>query len=556
MRLLQITRWLSNPLLWSNADKMIVFASVFALVNAPIALLTHVVYTDPSLVPAVFRPVSPVIYGIQIGFVGIAVAAILLLLHLRRSNPGGLWYIYTLYPLAAIHDAIGTAWFGHSTNSISLLSMLAFPFIAYLFFDYVTALITLSCFLLVYGIFLVLEYMGHIPYAPGLESAPFDGGVIMPYWVIFNLGVGSVIVLAMFLISGALITSWRTREAEVMKMSEFLKNMFGRYMSTEIMQELMDNPDKHLSSGEKREVTVVMTDLRGFSAISERLSPEQVVRLLNNYVSFMADVCKKYNGTLNDIIGDALLMTFGAPVRMDNHALAAVACAVQMQNTMAEVNEANSSEGLPHIAMGVGIHTDEVIIGNIGSEDRAKFTVIGSGVNLASRIEAYTVGGQVLVSDNVKSIAGGSLRVDRRFELFPKGSESPITVYDIGGVGLPYNVALVKPEEHKLHLPKVLRVGFVVVEGKQMGGQEHEGSFSDISLMGGILNCTIELEMLSNIKLRLLEVSEDLAHVSFYGKVTAREGQGRYMVKFTAMPTEINAFVQAAFLIHPQRQDV
>lgn len=108
----------------------------------------------------------------------------------------------------------------------------------------------------------------------------------------------------------------------------------------------------------------------------------------------MMSICRLYKGTVNDIIGDALLVTFGAPVANPSHAADAIACAIAMQNAMRNVNADNLRDGLPELAMGIGLNTDEAVVGNVGSEERSKFGVIGAGVNLTSRIESHTVGGK------------------------------------------------------------------------------------------------------------------------------------------------------------------
>ncbi len=206
--------------------------------------------------------------------------------------------------------------------------------------------------------------------------------------------------------------------------AEFLKDMFGRYLSEEVTSTLLENPDMVKLGGEKRRVTIMMSDLRGFTALAERLEPEQVVQILNAYFEVMVDVLLKYNATINEIIGDALLVLFGAPQEMPDRAERAIACAIEMQNAMARVNEHNRSQGLPEIEMGIGLNDEEVIVGNIGSSKRSKYGVVGSGVNMTSRIESYSVGGQILISDSVRKEAGdiftGRLYPNRNSERIPR----------------------------------------------------------------------------------------------------------------------------------------
>jgi adenylate cyclase len=143
------------------------------------------------------------------------------------------------------------------------------------------------------------------------------------------------------------------------------------------------------------------------------LPPEEVVRILNLYLGAMSDTIAHYNGTINEFIGDGIFVLFGAPIQREDDAKRAIACAVAMQNAMIGVNQQNLKLGLPTLEMGIGINTGEVVVGNIGSQKRAKYTVIGSHANLAARIETYTVGGQVLVSEYTCQEAGAHRHDDR-----------------------------------------------------------------------------------------------------------------------------------------------
>jgi adenylate cyclase len=168
--------------------------------------------------------------------------------------------------------------------------------------------------------------------------------------------------------------------------NRFIRETFGRYLSEEIVHDILETPDGLKLGGEKRNVTIMMTDLRGFTALSERLEPEQVVRMLNGYFEVMVDLIHQYNGTINEIIGDSLLVIFGAPQEIIDRAQRAIACAVDMQNAMTKVNKENLNLDLPELEMGIGLHDTEIIVGNIGSIKRIKYSVVGSGVNMASRI--------------------------------------------------------------------------------------------------------------------------------------------------------------------------
>ena len=182
-------------------------------------------------------------------------------------------------------------------------------------------------------------------------------------------------------------------------------------------------------------LTILMSDLRGFTPMSDKLGPEKVVKILNHYLHHMVDIVLKWGGTIDEIIGDALLIIFGAPVKMKDHAKRAASCAIEMQQAMKGLNEVLKSEGLVEIQMGIGLNTGEVVVGNIGSEKRMKYSVVGGPVNLTARIEAFTIGGQILASKATCDQLGPEARLDGKLRVNMKGYSRPVAIYEVGGLG-------------------------------------------------------------------------------------------------------------------------
>src|SRR4249920_2306001 len=224
--------------------------------------------------------------------------------------------------------------------------------------------------------------------------------------------------------SWADVTDRKRVEAELQRMAEqvelrnkFIRETFGKYLTDEVVSTVLESPTGLQTGGEKRMITMMMTDLRGFTSLSERLAPERVVAMLNRYLTSMVAVITQYQGTIDEFIGDAIFVLFGAPVWQEDDAQRAVACAVAMQLEMASVNEQNRQEDLPEIEMGIGVHTGQVVVGNIGSPERMKYGVVGSHVNLTSRIQTYTTGGQILISDTARREVGHILKIGTRMEV-------------------------------------------------------------------------------------------------------------------------------------------
>jgi adenylate cyclase len=150
------------------------------------------------------------------------------------------------------------------------------------------------------------------------------------------------------------------------------------------------------------------------------LSPEEVIKIINLYLGYMTDVITKYQGTIDEFMGDGILVLFGAPTAREDDAERAVACAIAMQLTMSTINDKMKELNLPPLAMGIGINTGEVVVGNIGSETRCKYGVVGSQVNLTYRIESYTTGGQIFISEATLKEVGSMSESTAKSKYLPK----------------------------------------------------------------------------------------------------------------------------------------
>ena len=230
---------------------------------------------------------------------------------------------------------------------------------------------------------------------------------------------------------------WHDREEQYRQQLErnekFIRATFGRYLSDEIVTDILERPEGLELGGDLRRVTIMMSDIRGFTTLSEHLAPAQVVTLLNRYLGAMTDIIMAHQGTIDEFIGDAILAVFGAPQHRDDDADRAVSCALEMQAAMARINEVNAAEGLPVIKTGIALNTGDVIAGNIGSERRSKYGFVGHAMNVTSRIEDLTAGGGILASDSTLQSLKGDFQVGDCQELKVKGIEESIVVHQILG---------------------------------------------------------------------------------------------------------------------------
>ena len=219
--------------------------------------------------------------------------------------------------------------------------------------------------------------------------------------------------------------------AKALRDRDFIRETFGRYVSPELAERCLRDRQMLALGGEVREVVMLMSDLRGFSELSERLGASATIGLLNRYLAGMTPVILKNGGVIDEFIGDAIFVLFGAPFNRPDDAERAVRCAWAMQQSLVTLNAESRELGLPELSMGVALHVGSVVAGNIGSEDRVKYGVVGPAVNLLSRIQSLTVGGEVLLSEAlvqrvVSIVRVGPGRVER-----VKGMREPVTVHSL-----------------------------------------------------------------------------------------------------------------------------
>lgn len=285
------------------------------------------------------------------------------------------------------------------------------------------------------------------------------------------------------------------------KERDFVVSIFGRYLSDDVVDDILRSPEGLRLGGRRRTITVMMTDLRGFTSLSENLPPESVIAMLNHCLARMTDVIVKYQGTIDEFIGDAILAIFGAPFSNDNDAERAVACAIEMQLAMEQVNQWNQAQGYPRLEMGIGIHTGPAVVGNIGSEKRSKYGIVGSTVNLTSRIESYTVGGQILLSGATASLLSDQLEIDMRREILPKGYSDPIEICSV--VGIKGNPDLQLPRQHHdlKRLDSALDIQILSLQGKDSGGQWQSAQLVALSSKRAKIVSNSALELDANLKI-------------------------------------------------------
>ncbi|MGD1849962.1 MAG: CHASE2 domain-containing protein [Cyanophyceae cyanobacterium] len=359
-----------------------------------------------------------------------------------------------------------------------------------------------------------------------------------------------------------------------------IRETFGRYLTAEVVSTILENPEGTSLGGDRRRITILTSDLRGFTATAERLPPEKVIEILNLYLEHMADAITDYNGTIDEFMGDGILVFFGAPIAREDDAKRAIACGIAMQQAMKPVNEKMIAMGHQPLQMGIGIHTGEVVVGNIGSQKRTKYGAVGSAMNLTYRVESYTIGGQILITEETLNMAEGEAfsQVKGTQQVQPKGVKKPMTIYDIGGGGAPYNLSLASEEEEFLPLALPILLTYQLLDGKHVGDRHYEAeimalsdkgaeielvpvSFVDYNIPNGV---RLPVDR-SNIKM-VVEASSDAvmddwsdSEREIYGTVTAgtlvnptgssngTDSPPGFTVRFTAKPPALDRWLKSCY---------
>ena len=231
-----------------------------------------------------------------------------------------------------------------------------------------------------------------------------------------------------------LLTASFNEMARSLREKEMIKRAFTRYVAREVVEEILKDPERLTLTGERREVTVLFCDLRGFTPLSERLNPEQVVSLLNEFYTLAIETVFQHDGTLDKFMGDAVMAVFGAPIPHRDHALRAIKTGLAMRERFDAFNADRARRGLETIGAGIGVSVGEVVAGTVGTEDRMEYTVIGDSVNLAARLESNAKPGQILISQRTWERVQDDVEVRPLGPIRVKGKEEEVEVYELVGL--------------------------------------------------------------------------------------------------------------------------
>ena len=335
---------------------------------------------------------------------------------------------------------------------------------------------------------------------------------------------------------------------DYMEKRDFIRDTFSRYVTQEVVKKLLEDKEALELGGEMRDVSVIMSDLRGFTALTADMHPEKVITFLNRYLGKMIEILVDYHAIIDEIVGDGILAFFGAPEPLADHPVRAVACALAMQAAMEEINALNVADGLPNLEMGIAVNTGAVVVGNIGSEKRAKYSVVGSHVNFTSRIESYATGGQVLISaatyDRVKQV----VEVGAQIEAQMKGVPGPVTIYEVLAIGAPYNLRAGRKVEDLRPLPERIPVQILWISDKIVAGDAARAWITQLCRNSAVVIAAGELHQWQDVLLLPVEEGPRPLSGKIYGKVAeinpGGEAGQEALIRFTSVSPEAESGIR------------
>jgi len=253
--------------------------------------------------------------------------------------------------------------------------------------------------------------------------------------------------------------------------TEQIRTAFGRYVAPDLAAKLLDDPEALALGGRMQTITILMSDLRGFTGLTDRLGPPAMCALLNDYLGRMTEVIEGHGGMVNEFIGDAILTLFGTPLQGAEDELDACRCAIEMQIELEKMNEELAETHGLRLEMGIGIHTGEAVVGNIGSDRRVKWGVIGDPVNMTGRIESLTVGTQVLISAELLARVEGRVGAGPVRSVQVKGRSRTLEVAELRSIlGEVWTMPqLPDPQSQSVRLEGAVQV----FDGKALVGEDH-----------------------------------------------------------------------------------
>ena len=291
---------------------------------------------------------------------------------------------------------------------------------------------------LFFGVVMLILFLGTRSVQDPLPRNAWSIGAILIFVILTTwlyVVVGLVVSISYLVLAGLISLIGINLRFYLSEMGQknMIRNMFGQYLSPKVVQGLVDDPSKIQLGGEEREMTAYFSDVAGFTAISENLSPSQLVHLLNDYLTEMCNIIIGYEGTIDKFQGDAIIAFWGAPSIQTDHAKRACLASIDMRNRLVELRGKWRAEGVPELEVRMGLNTGPMVVGNMGSAQRLDYTIMGDTVNLTARLEGANkaYGSELMISEFTYSACSDAIDVRELDRLRVVGKTEPVTIYEL-----------------------------------------------------------------------------------------------------------------------------
>jgi class 3 adenylate cyclase len=428
---------IGNPLNWSPASRVLLVACVVTPLTVWYLAVFHYLMAHPEVATYINREILAVTVQIQTISVLAWTALTLLAFAFRRRVPDSRWLVHAMVILYFWTVVYFTFLIGPFTSMFLPVGLLAGVAVGFILFE--TRIVlpwVLAGFVFLVGIVLLVQ-LGRISYAPLLLRAPFESGHLDGSWILGVEAVGFALLPITAALFYFLITSWHQRETQLAKAMEQLARANGiitRYVPAQVAEGILaDNFDPTLKY-ERCKITVVFSDVKGFTEIADKLEPEEMSKVLNEYLSEMAVIAERHGGTLDQFLGDGVLIYFGAPVATNDkdHALRAVRMGLEMQARVRELSAKWQDEILEHpFEIRIGVNTGHASVGNFGTAGRMAYMAVGRPVNLAARLQTHCTPGHILMSHSTWLLVRDTFPCVDKGEIQVKGSHFPVKVFEV-----------------------------------------------------------------------------------------------------------------------------
>ncbi len=413
------------------ADGVVAAAAIMLPVTAGTAALAYHALANPDVLPFIDRDVQGTVFAIQTrivvpGWIGFLLAGVVA----RRRWPDSRPLAHGAVQFAVMIVAWGSYALGHYTDLFGALGLFGVTAVGLLLFDTRIVRAGIISFAVVVIATTVAEQVGVLPYAPLFAEPPFEAGRLATSWLLIWGGISILLLLAVAFSFVAGMQLLRDRERQLRRATTLIR----RYVPAQLAEKFLAGAHTEALRHERRKVTLFFSDVVGFTEAADQMEGEDLAALLNEYLSEMAKVADSFGATVNQFVGDGIMIFFGAPEATDDrdHALRAVRMALVMQRRMTELRAKWFGEGIQTpFRIRIGINTGVASVGDFGSEGRTTYSAIGNQTNLTARIQSHCEPGRVLISHTTWALVNDEIACKERGEIEVKGLHYPVRVYEV-----------------------------------------------------------------------------------------------------------------------------